>query len=82
MGIHDRQERQDNQVSEVLRQLRRNRRNVKLPEDHVDWDGEQPFWCAFYPRRDCPGCLLSCARIGDIITDDIELPQRRWPHEV
>lgn len=33
------------------------------PEKRVDWMESQPWPCVLYPMRDCPGCLVICARM-------------------
>lgn len=49
-----------------------------MPEDDVDWIRQRyPDACPEYPDmrnenkgyRDCPGCILVCARLGTDLSD-------------
>lgn len=35
----------------------------------TDWTVQQPYWCKFYPGRDCPGCTFTCERIDESLGD-------------
>ena len=54
---------------------------VERPEDTVNWLRWQPWKCLQYPvirtggYRDCPGCIIVCARLPYIELGEINVTQ-------